>query len=340
MSAAGVVSFTIPEIKELSQEALIRAGLSAEDAATITEVYLEAELWGRKSHGFRLIPWTLEQMKDRKIGEITIEQETPVSALLDGGNRHGCVVAHRAMTRAIDKARQLGMGVIGIHNAGNIGMAGYYVKLASDHGLNGIVMAHTPALVVPYGGADSILGTNPLAIGIPAQPYPIILDMATSAVGFHHVMMAQATGQPLPPGSALDKYGRPTRNPDQAVEDGIHFLPFGGYKGSGLSLMIEILAGCWTNSLVGAEKTGEIRSDFFGSLFIAMQPELLLPRHQFDAKIQLLMERIKTSKPAAGFTAIRLPGERGQQNRESLLKAGRLELDAATAAYLQRGREI
>ena len=87
MSAAGVVSFTIPQIKELSQEALIRAGLSAEDAATITEVYLEAELWGRKSHGFRLIPWTLEQMKDRKIGEITIEQETPVSALLDGGNR-------------------------------------------------------------------------------------------------------------------------------------------------------------------------------------------------------------------------------------------------------------
>jgi LDH2 family malate/lactate/ureidoglycolate dehydrogenase len=160
--------------------------------------------------------------------------------------------------------------------------------------------------------------------------------MATSAVGFHHVMMAKATGQPLPPGSALDKYGRPTNNPDEAVEDGIHFLPFGGYKGSGLSLMIEILAGCWTNSLVGAE-TGEIRSDFLGSLFIAMQPELLLPRHQFDAEIQLLMERIKASKPAAGFTAIRLPGERGQQNRESLLKAGRSELDAATAAYLRGG---
>jgi len=337
MSAAGVVSFTIPEIKELSQEALIRAGLSAEDAAIITEVYLEGELWGRKSHGFRLIPWTLEQMKDRKIGEIMIEQETPVSALLHGGNRHGCVVAHRAMTRAIDKARQLGMGVIGIHNAGNIGMAGYYVKLASDHGLIGIVMAHTPAIVVPYGGAESILGTNPLAIGIPAQPYPIILDMATSAVGFHQVMMAKATGQPLPPGSALDKYGRPTNNPDEAVEDGIHFLPFGGYKGSGLSLMIEILAGCWTNSLVGTEKTGEMRSDFFSSLFIAMQPELLLPRHQFEAKIQILMERIKASKPAAGFTAIRLSGERGQQNRESLLKAGRLELDAATAAYLRGG---
>jgi LDH2 family malate/lactate/ureidoglycolate dehydrogenase len=101
--------------------------------------------------------------------------------------------------------------------------------------------------------------------------------------------------------------------------------------------MIEILAGCWTNSLVGAEKTGEMRSDFFSSLFIAMQPELLLPRHQFEAKVQILMERIKTSKPAAGFTAIRLPGERGQQNRESLLKAGRLELDAATAAYLRGG---
>src|SRR5215218_747685 len=79
-----MVSFTIPEINELSREALIRAGLSADDAAIIKEVYLEAELWGRKSHGFRLIPWTLEQMKDRKIGEITIEQETPVSALLDG----------------------------------------------------------------------------------------------------------------------------------------------------------------------------------------------------------------------------------------------------------------
>ena len=229
------------------------------------------------------------------------------------------------------------LGVIGIHNAGNIGMAGYYVKLASDHGLIGIVMAHTPAIVVPYGGAESILGTNPLAIGIPAQPYPIILDMATSAVGFHQVMMAKATGQPLPPGSALDKYGRPTNNPDEAVEDGIHFLPFGGYKGSGLSLMIEILAGCWTNSLVGAEKTGEMRSDFFSSLFIAMQPELLISRHQFEARIQILMERIKTSKPAAGFTAIRLPGESGQQNRESLLKAGRLELDAATAAYLRGG---
>ena len=82
------------------------------------------------------------------------------------------------------------------------------------------------------------------------------------------------------------------------------------------------------------QKTGEMRSDFFSSLFIAMQPELLLPRHQFEAKIQILMERIKASKPAAGFTAIRLPGERGQQNRK-LLKAGRLELDAATAAYLR-----
>ena len=101
--------------------------------------------------------------------------------------------------------------------------------------------------------------------------------------------------------------------------------------------MIEILAGCWTNSLVGAEKTGEMRSDFFSSLFIAMQPELLLPRHQFEAKIQILMERIKASKPAAGFTAIRLPG-RGDNKIEKLsLKAGRLELDAATAAYLRGG---
>lgn len=335
MSAAGMVSFTVPEIKELSQRALIRARLSADDAVVVTEVYLEAELWGRKTHGFRLIPWTLEQMKGRKIGEIKVDQETPVSALLDGGNRHGCVVAYRAMTMAIDKARQTGISVVGIHNAGNIGMVGYYVKLATDEGLIGIAMGHTPAVVVPYGGAQPILGTNPLAVGVPAKPYPIILDMGTSAVAYHQVMMAKAMGQPLPPNCALDKHGRPTTSPDEAVEEGIRFLPFGDHKGSGLSLMIEILAGCWTNSPVGAEKTGEIRNYFFSSLFMAMQPELLLRQHQFEAKVRVLTDRIKASKPAAGFEAMRLPGERGQQSRERLLQAGVLEVDVATATYLR-----
>lgn len=338
MSTAGMVSFRVPEIKELSQRALMRAGLSADDAVVVTEVYLEAELWGRKTHGFRLIPWTLEQMTGRKIGEIKVDHETPVSALLDGGNRHGCVVAQRAMTMAIDKARQTGIGVVGIHNAGNIGMVGYYVKLATGEGLIGIAMGHTPALVVPYGGAEPILGTNPLAIGVPAEPYPLILEMGTSAVSYHQVMMAKAMGQPLPPNCALDKHGRVTTSPHEAVEEGVRFLPFGDHKGSGLSLMIEILAGCWTNSPVGAEKTGDMRNDFFSSLFIAMQPELLLPRHHLEAKVRVLIDRIKSSKPAAGFEAIRLPGERAQQSREGLLQAGALEVDGVTAAYLQGAR--
>ncbi len=338
MSGTQMVEFTIAKIKDLSQAALERAGLSADDAAVVTEVYLEAELWGRKTHGFRLIPWTLEQMKGRKIGEIEIDEDTPVSALLDGGNRHGCVVAHRAMTTAIDKARRTGIGVVGIHNAGNIGMVGYYVKLATDEGLIGIAMGHTAAVVVPYGGAEPILGTNPLAVGVPAKPHPLILDMGTSAVAYHQVMMAQALGQPLPRDRALDKHGRPTTSPDEAMEEGIRFLPFGGHKGSGLSLMIEILAGCWTNSPVGAEKTSEMRSDFFSSLFMAMQPELLLPRRQFEAKVRALTDRIRASKPAAGVEAIRLPGERGLQSRERLLQAGVLEVDIATAAYL-RGDE-
>lgn len=335
MSAAEMVSFSVPEIKELSRRALMHAGLSAEDAAVVSDVYLEAELWGRKTHGFRMIPWTLEQMMVRKIGEIKVDHETPVSALLDGGNRHGCVVAQRAMTMAIDKARQARIGVVGIHNAGNIGMVGYYVKLATEEGLIGIAMGHTPALVVPYGGADPILGTNPLAVGVPAKPYPLILEMATSAVSYHQVMMAKATGQSLPPHCALDKHGRPTTSPDEAMEEGVRFLPFGDHKGSGLSLLIEILAGCWTNSPVGAEKTGEMRNDFFSSLFMAMQPELLLPRHQFEAKVRVLMDRIKASRPAAGFEAIRLPGEHAQQTKERLLQAGVLEVDVATAAYLR-----
>jgi LDH2 family malate/lactate/ureidoglycolate dehydrogenase len=192
----------------------------------------------------------------------------------------------------------------------------------------GLVAIHTAAssqLVAPFGGAKAVLGTNPLAIAVPSSRGPIVLDIGTSAYMMTEVMLRERLGELLPEGVAIGPDGEPTRDPALARRGAL--LPFGGYKGFGLALMIQALG-------LLAGSGSEEQSDY-GYLFIAFRPELIGPADVFNRQVTELIDRVRATPPQAGIDEVRVPSERAFRSRERALRAGltldRLVFDALVA---------
>jgi uncharacterized oxidoreductase len=241
----------------------------------------------------------------------TVKQQTAATALVDGNWGFGQIVARAGVEAAARLASEAGMGCAGLSRSNHIGRVGEYAHMLADRGLIGVVLTgvsgQNVAAVAPFGGRDRVFGTNPMAWGVPvdAGRAPLILDFATSAVAWGKVAVARSKGVPIAEGLLLDKEGRPTTNPNDLYEGGV-LLPFGGHKGYGLALMVELL----TRSLAGFADIahGEER---FGNptLMMAWSVEAFRPADQFRLFIEAQLQRVKSSRPAAGFDEILLPGE-------------------------------
>ena len=182
-------------------------------------------------------------------------------------------------------------------------------------------MAQSPAATTPYGSIEPLFGTNPIAFGIPAHPRPLIFDMATSAITFGAMLKAARLNQRIPEGVAIDKTGRPTTDPKKAMEGAT--LPFdSSHKGTGLTMMIEILAGI----MPGADFAGQNPSGGWGNLFITLSPTLLGDLELFKKNVKKLVERVRNSKTKTG-NKIRIVGEHTLQTRDVNLKKGEVEID-------------
>lgn len=293
------MKISVSKERELVKEILTKIGVKENQIEAVTEATIDSDLKGFTSHGLGRFPQYIRGIKNGFIetdGEYEIVKETESIALIDGKSLFGQYIAHQAMMLAIEKAKNTGIAAVGTFNANHFGVTGYYSDLAIKNDVIGIVSCNTEPGVAPLGGKKAILGTNPVAIGIPSETY-IAVDMATSVSARGKLLEAKRKGEEIPPNTAIDKDGNPTTDPEAALGGSI--LPFGGVKGYALSLMIEIMCGPLVNAAFGTNVTGtagDYKEDCNkGDLFIAIDPSKFVDMDQFKAQVEEFVTEIRES---------------------------------------------
>src|SRR5580692_1546705 len=328
----GRIHLSVADARDLAEGALRGIGYDADEARIIADHVIDAALCGYEYSGLAKI-LNIPESEHFKLPRrpMTVLRETDVSIAFDGGNNVGMLSLFYAAEATIKKAAAHGIALVSVNDAWMSGRSAYYVEMIAKAGLIAIHTAASSRLVAPFGGAKAMLGTNPLAIAVPSSREPIVLDIGTSAYMMTEVMLRERLGEALPEGVAIGPDGEPTR--DAALARKGALLPFGGYKGFGLALMIQALG-------LLAGSGSEHESDY-GYLFIAFRPDLIGPADVFSRQVTELIERIKAVPRQAGVDEIRIPSERAFRSRERLLQEGlsfdRLVHDELVALRARRG---
>jgi LDH2 family malate/lactate/ureidoglycolate dehydrogenase len=329
--AAERINLSVVDARNLAEGALRGLGYDGDEARIIADHVIDAALCGYEYSGLAKIlnlPESASFKRPRR--PMKALRETDVSLAFDGGNNVGMLALYYAAEATIKKAAAHGIALTTVTDAWMSGRSAYYVEMIAKAGLVAIHTAASSRLVAPPGGLKAMLGTNPIAIAIPSSRGPIVLDMGTSAFMMTEVMLRERLGERLPEGVAIGPTGEPTRDPALARRGAL--LPFGGYKGFGLALMIQALG-------VLAGSASEQEADD-GYLFVAFRPELVGPEDVFNARVTQLIDRIKAVPRQAGVDEIRIPSERAFRTRERGLREGiefdRLVYDALVALRERR----
>lgn len=298
------------------------------DAALIADHLIDCELRGVHYGGLARaisIAERIERMGDHR-RPIAILHETPVSARIDGGDHIGYVVAHRATTIAIEKAEAAGIAVVGANNTWYTGMLSYYAGMAAARGLVSIIASNASPWVAPHGATEGRLGTNPICFAFPSADDPVIFDIGTSATMHAEVKLAQRLGQELREGAAFDPSGQPTRDPAAALAGA--FATWGGHKGSGLSIVVQLLG-----ILAGSPPIPPELADF-GYLIIAMRPDLMGPTETFRENVSAFAEAVRSARPVEGGEPVRMPFGRSRRERARRLAEDAIEIPDALLKQL------
>ena len=300
----------IDEFVKLVADILQQNGMSRDEASIVIDHLLDGELTEKPSHGFIRIPKIVSDLRKSPPTDIVVENETPISMLLSGGNKTGLIVALRATELVIRKAKVSGFGIVGGYNiTGTVGAIGHYTRKIAENDLIGFMVCNSEHAMPPTGGYSLIFGTNPLSISIPASREPIVVDFASSKMTFGDLLLAMKEGRSIPEGIILDKDGNPSTDPNDAWEGPM--LPIAEHKGYCLALAIEILAGPLVKAKAGA--TAVPGSD--GFTIAALDPGLFVPVAQFKSQVDSLIEEIKNSRRLPGVDEIFFPGERSNRKR-------------------------
>jgi LDH2 family malate/lactate/ureidoglycolate dehydrogenase len=303
------------EHRRFVQEVLEAAGAAADDAAGVADALLWADLRGRPEQGLLRLPILVRRLARHLIrspAPMTWTTLAPAAHHLDAACGFGHIAGRLGMARAIELARNEGIGLVTVRRSVHYGAAGYYCALAADAGCVGFTCSNAFPRVAPFGGTRAVLGTNPLAFGCPTPSgAALLVDLATSTLAGSDVRTIHGERGRLPAGAALDSGGKPTDDPEAAASGCL--LPAAGPKGFGLALMVEILSGVLSGAGVGREigslfKTWDRPIDA-GHVFIAIAVERFLPRQAFLERVAGLLEWVKTAPAADGGEAVRYPGE-------------------------------
>ena len=306
---------SVAELRDLALRALLPAGMPRPEAESVTEALLEAELRGRATHGLLRLPGIVRRFAGRGPTAVKILADGGAWLQVDGGDGIGYVVAQRATQWAGERAREHGLALVGVRGGTHCGMLGYYTGQLAQEGLVALMMANCGAMVAPFGATSPVFGTNPVSIAFPHAPFPVLIDMGTSAVTFGDVLVALREGRLLPEGVAYDPCGRPTCEPTEAGRGALR--PFGGHRGSALALAVQLLTG----ALVGAAPLPS-RGVNYGLFLVAIDPGVFGDREQFTAGVAAVVEAVKSAQPAAGVEEVLVPGERAWRERERRLREG------------------
>jgi len=332
--------YVYSDLLEFGTAILLAAGSPRAEAAITAESLLEADARGISSHGYTRLGAFAERLRRgivRAGVEIALIRDRGAFCHVDGGNGVGISVARQTMALCIERARLHGCGFAAVRNANHFGIGAYYALQAVQAGLAGIAMSNAPASTVPIGGREAKLGTNPYAVAVPAgRRIPFCLDMATSVVAQGKVILAKQQGAAsIPAGWAVDETGEPTTDPAAALRGAM--LPFGGAKGYGIALMIDLFCG----ALPGAHTGTTIRSfwtDFeqpqgLGYFLGAWDITVLGDEAEVRARVDALLDEIKSTPPAAGTDEVYYAGELEHLRADRARREG-VALDTTVASQI------
>jgi LDH2 family malate/lactate/ureidoglycolate dehydrogenase len=314
----GRVHLSVSAARGLAEKVLRANGYTDREARIIGDHVLDAALCGYEYSGLPKLLDAIEHARAKlPRSAMRIVRETPVSALFDAGNNNGMLAMRDATQTAIEKAQQSGIALVGVTNSWMSARSAYFVEIIARAGLVGIMTVGSASQVAPLGGAAAVLGTNPIAFGLPGAPNPFVLDMGMSIMTWTELSLHERLGTSIPPGVAIDAQGLPTQDPGRARKGAL--LYFGGHKGFGLALAMQALAMLTVDTMATTDKT-------YGYLIIAFKPDLLVPLEDFKRELEALIQRVKSSPRQAGVDEIRIPSERAFREREQRLKDG-IEID-------------
>jgi delta1-piperideine-2-carboxylate reductase len=303
-------------------------GHSASNAGLIADHLIDCELRGLAYGGLARAISIAERFE--RTGDcrrpIAILHETPVSARLDGGDHIGYVVAHRATRLAIEKAEAAGIAMIGASGTWYTGMLSYYAEMAAARGLVSIIASNASPWVAPDGATEARLGTNPICFGFPSADDPIIFDIGASAIIHAEVTLARRLNNNLPENVAFDRDGLPTRDPAAALAGA--FAAWGGHKGSGLAVAVQLLGILAGSPPIPPELAG------FGYLIVAVRPDLMGPAEIFRENVSAFAGAVRSARPIAGGSPVRMPFDRSRRERERRLKENVIEIPGILHAQL------
>ena len=324
------------KLNQLCNDAFQKFGFNAEEAKIISDVLLMSDRYGIESHGMQRM---YRYYKSIQKGMIKVESkgnvvfETPVSAVIDAEDGMGQVVGHKAMQMAIDKAKKVGIGMVTVRNSNHYGIAGYYAKMACEQGLIGISCTNTNAIMVPTYGRMAMLGTNPIALAMPAEPYDFFFDAATTVVTRGKLEVYNKKGEPLHDGWALDKNGHPSNDAADvldniAAHNGGGIMPLGGstedtgsHKGYGYAMLCEIFSSIVSLGIT-SDKTGKGGKGGICHGFVAIDPAIFGDAAAIKEHLSAYLEELRNSPKAEGQDRIYTHGEKEILAEKKLMENG------------------
>jgi LDH2 family malate/lactate/ureidoglycolate dehydrogenase len=342
MSAEFKIVWAQP-LTEFCQKVFEKMGITSQDAFTTSEVLVLADLRGIDSHGVARLRRYYTGLKNGMMlpkPQMKVVHETPLTALLDGGAALGQVAGKRGMEMAIEKALKNGAGFVSVRNSNHYGIAAYYSLMALKHDLIGISLTNSDAYVVPTFGREVMLGTNPISVAVPTKrEKPFVLDMSTAVATLGKLEVYGRMGKKLPLGWATDEKGRSSEDPTRVLSNirgkvGGGILPlggegeeFGGHKGYGLDLLVDILCGVlsgsgYSNLLYPKTPEGKPVPSLVSHFFGALRADAFRPLEEFKKDMDDLIRRLKNSAKAEGQSRIFIHGEKEFELEEKYRKEG------------------
>jgi len=310
---------------ELVKKVLGSYGVPADAAAIQAQVLAEGDLRGQHSHGLQRLPIIVQRIVNGVTDPVAVPAARWVSESfleVDGGRGLGPVVAFDVVDRLVARADAVGLAVGAVHNSNHLGMLASYVERIAAAGQVGLVLTTSEALVHPWGGRRAMVGTNPVAIGVPTRAEPFVLDMSTGAVSRGKILAYARDGRSLPEGWAVDADGAPTADASRAVDGAIS--PFGGPKGYALGLGLELVVASLTGSETGERVLGTLDAAAVcnkGDLFLVFSPQTL-GLTAVAERMGAYLDEVRSSPLATGVNAIDVPGDRARRLRFERMAEG------------------
>jgi len=345
-AAVETVRIDAPRLQAAVADIFAALGVSQQDARIVAEDLVTADLEGVGSHGVMLLPMYVDRLLQksvttRSLGEIVSDRGAAI--VIDACHALGQLTARQALGVAVARAKEIGAAIVSVRNAFHFGTAGRYARMMAEQGCVGMVMSNTRPLMPAPGGAEAMVGNNPLAIALPsAGSHPVEADMALSATAMGKIRLAASAGQSIPAGWAVDAQGGPTTDPAEAIKGML--LPAAGPKGFGLAFVIDLLCGGLSGGAIGAEVRplyGDAALPYQCSqLFVAIDAGHFPAGESFATRVQGQAARVSASKRAPGVERIYAPGELAHATRLAngdTCRLSRQTVDSLVAAAAKAG---